>query len=272
MRSGLTGGVEETMRILIVDDERPARGELRFMLGQLASTADVLEARTAAEALALVAEGAAQQCPVDLIFLDINLPGGSGLGVAAELMEQPNPPLIVFATAYDAHALRAFELAAVDYLVKPISEQRLAHSIQRVRQLLGQKEQLAQQQQSMRSYLRSAPPGSTLQRLWLEQENGNGRLVAYAEILWITAEEKRVYAQTRGGERLEVRSTLKELEPRLAAHHFVRVHKAYLVNLEAVAEVVPWFSGAYLLRMNDAARSEIPLSRQYARVLKDLAG
>jgi DNA-binding LytR/AlgR family response regulator len=96
--------------------------------------------------------------------------------------------------------------------------------------------------------------------------------VAYTEILWIAAEEKRVFAQTRSGERLEVRSTLKELEPRLAAHHFVRVHKAYLVNLEAVVEVVPWFSGAYLLRMNDAAHSEIPLSRQYARVLKDLAG
>jgi DNA-binding LytR/AlgR family response regulator len=270
------------MRILIADDEKPARGELRFMLCQIEGGAEVLEARSGAEVLEILAAQA-----VDVIFLDIQMPGRSGLAVAAEIVEQPTAPLIVFATAYDVHAVRAFELEALDYIVKPFAEQRLAQTVVRVRQALAERELLAQRREAVRSYVRRAAQGTGaegdpagvraagaapggLPRLWAERENGNGVLLDYAAILWVEAEDKRVYVKTAGGERLEVRFTLRELEERLLPHHIVRTHKAFLVNLQHVAEVVPWFSGAYLLRLDDPERSELPLSRQYARVLREL--
>jgi DNA-binding LytR/AlgR family response regulator len=109
-----------------------------------------------------------------------------------------------------------------------------------------------------------------LPRLWAERANGNAVLVEYAAIVWVEADEKRVYVKTAGGDRLEVRATLRELEERLQPHHIVRTHKAFLVNLQHVVEVVPWVAaGTYLLRLDDG--SEAPLSRQYARVLKELS-
>jgi DNA-binding LytR/AlgR family response regulator len=276
------------MRILIVDDEKPARGELRYLLQQFESGADLLEARSADVAWELLGRER-----VDVVFLDIQMPGRSGLVLAAEIVELPDPPLIVFATAYDVHAVRAFELAALDYVVKPFSEPRLAQTIVRVRQALAQRDLLAQRRDAVRTYVRQAaaqaagaagaPDGAgmpanapqpaqpaPLPRLWVERENGNGVLVDYAAILWVEAEDKHVYVKTAAGERLAVRATLRELEERLLSHHIVRTHKAYLVNLQHVVEVVPWVAaGTYLLRLDDG--SEAPLSRQYARVLKQLS-
>jgi DNA-binding LytR/AlgR family response regulator len=252
--------------ILIADDEKPARGELRYMLGQLEAGATVLEARNGSEVFVHLAHGA-----VDVIFLDINMPGQSGLAVAAAILERPNPPLVVFATAYDAHAVRAFELAALDYIVKPFAEQRLAQSMVRIRQALAARDAHAERLGALRTYLQRAGVAADFTRLWCERANGNGVLVEYGDVLWVEAEEKRVYVQSRAGDRLEVRTTLKELEARLAPYHIVRVHKAYLVNLAHVREIVPWFSGAYLLRMDDDAGSEIPMSRQYAAQLKEMA-
>lgn len=255
------------MNILIADDEKPARGELLYMLKQLESAATCFEARTGHEALQRVSE-----TPIDVAFLDINMPGGNGLTIAAALLDRAEPPLVVFATAYDAHAVRAFELAALDYLVKPFTEVRLAQTMLRIRQALAQREAREERQTAMRHYVQRAlpPPGFT--KLWGERENKTAVLVDYQEILWIAAEEKKVYLQTAAGEQLTLRYTLRELEERLAQHHIVRIHKAYLVNLDHVAEVVPWFSGAYQLRMTDAARTELPLSRQYAREFKRITG
>jgi DNA-binding LytR/AlgR family response regulator len=255
------------MHILIADDEKPARAELRYMLQQLEADAIYSEARNGQEVLTLVA-----QQPVDVLFLDINMPGINGLSVATALLENPNPPLIIFATAYDAHAVRAFELAALDYIVKPFAEQRLAQTMQRIRKTLAEQEQLAQKQRALRTYLQGATGAPALAKLWAERANGTGVLLDYREILWIEAEEKKVYVQPVTGERLTLTYTLKELEERLTGHPILRVHKAYLVNLDHVLEVAPMFSGTFLLRMNDAPRTEIPMSRQYAKTLKALMG
>lgn len=257
------------MKILIVDDERPARGELIYMLRQIEAAADLVEARNGTEALAQMKRQRA-----DIVFLDIAMPGMNGLAVAAALLEDPDPPLIVFATAFDVHAVRAFELAALDYVVKPVSEQRLAQTMIRVRAALSGRETRRQQQESVRSYLQQTLPADTprLDKVWAERENETAVLVAYADILWVEADNKKTYVQTAQGERLSLRSTLKDLEDRLAAHHIVRVHKAYLANLDHIAEIVPWFSGTYVLRMDDTARTEIPLSRQFAKVLRDMSG
>jgi len=255
------------MHILIADDEVPARSELSYILETLAPEATLYQAANGQEALELV-----EQEPLDVVFMDINMPGLDGLEVAATIMEGPDPPLIVFATAYDEHALRAFELAALDYVLKPFDERRLARTMERVRQALKERAVLDRRQSAVRAYLGQARPSGGLCKLWGQRENENWVLVDYADILWVVAEAKKVYVQTVAGEKLRVRHTLKELEPRLEAHNFARVHKGYLVNLDHVAEVVPWFSGTYLIRMDDEERSQIPMSRRYAARLKKQTG
>jgi DNA-binding LytR/AlgR family response regulator len=255
------------MHILIVDDERPARSELRYILEKLAPKAVFHEATNGQEALDQFTRE-----PIDVAFLDINMPGMDGLEVAATILERPEPPLIVFATAYDEHALRAFELATLDYVVKPFDERRLERTVERIRQALDKRAVLAQRQAALRDYLRRALPSGGLAKLWGERENENRLLVDYADILWIVAEDKKVYMHTASGDKLLVHHTLKELEPRLKPHNFARVHRGYIVNLDHVAEVVPWFSGTYLIRMDDEERSEIPMSRRYGAQLKEETG
>ena len=255
------------MHILIADDETPARGELRYMLEMQAPEATFHEAANGEEALSLI-EGE----PIEVAFLDINMPDVDGLTAAATIMDGPDPPLVVFATAYDEHALQAFELAALDYVVKPFDERRLAQTMDRVRQALTERATLARRQATLREYLVKAAPTEGLTKLWGRRENENRVLVDYRDILWVEAGGKKVRLKTAAGENLLVCLTLKELEPRLKPHNFARVHKAYLVNLDHVAEVVPWFSGTYLVRMTDAARTQIPLSRRYAAQLKKTTG
>jgi DNA-binding LytR/AlgR family response regulator len=255
------------VNILIADDEAPARGELRYILETLVPEAVFFEARDGFETLDVVEEE-----PVEVVFLDINMPGMDGLAVAATIADIPQPPLIVFATAYNEHALRAIELAALDYVVKPFDERRLKLTMERIRHTLADRALLQARQASLREYLSQAAPPRELTKLWGERITGNRVLVDYADILWVESDEKDVYLQTRGEQKLRVRYTLKELESRLAAHNFARVHKAYLVNLDFVAEVAPWFSGAYTIRMQDAAHTEIPMSRRYAASIKKLTG
>lgn len=253
--------------ILIADDEKPARSELSYLIQQLLPDALLHEARNGSEALQL-----AVQVAFDVIFLDINMPGVSGLTVAAVLAEKPNPPLLVFATAYDAHAVRAFELAALDYIVKPFSEQRLAKTVERIRQQLDERAFAEKQQTHLRTYLQSVAPNKRVTKLWCQRENETIALIDFSNILWVEAQEKKVFGRTCDGELLQTPYTLSELEERLQEHRFMRVHKGYLVNLDHVTEVVPWFSGTYILRLDDSAHSEIPMSRQYAKEFKERVG
>ena len=253
------------MRVLITDDEAPARGELRFLLAQLEPELSFREARNGEEALLSLSQSAA-----DVVFLDIQMPGQNGLSVASSLLDLPDPPLIVFATAYDEHAVEAFELEALDYVLKPFSEKRLAQTLERIRQSLEDKALVREQQAVLRSFLQKEKV-KTLSKVWAELENENRILLDYAQIYWLEARDKRVYAQTFDGEYL-LRYTLKELEDLLLDHGFLRVHKARLVNLNHIAEVIPWFSGNYRLRMNNKLQTELDMSRRYAAQLKALTG
>lgn len=255
------------MNILITDDETPARSELRYILETFVPEACFFEATNGEQALAMVAGE-----PIEVVFLDINMPGLDGLEVAAMMLERPEPPLIVFATAYHEHALRAFELAALDYVVKPFDERRLTRTLTRVRQALTERVLLEQKQSTLREYLAGALPAGGLSKLWGQRKNENRVLVDYRDILWIMAEDKKVYMHTSAGEKLLVAHTLKELEPRLSPHSFARVHKAYIVNLDHVAEVVPWFSGTYAIHIDDDEHSQIPMSRGYAVKVKKMTG
>jgi DNA-binding LytR/AlgR family response regulator len=255
------------MRILIVDDEMPARSELRYVLESLVSEAVFCEAADGQQALDLL-----EQEPIDALFLDINMPGLDGLAVAATIMDGPQPPLIVFATAYDEHALRAFELSALDYVLKPFDERRLAHTVVRLRQALAERALLDQRQAALRNFLVGAVPAAGLTKLWAQRDNDRRVLLDYHTIMAVEAGEKRVYVLTAAGEKMAVHHTLKELEKRFRPHNFVQVHKGYLVNLDFVAEVQPWFSGTYVIRLTDPAGTRIPMSRRYAAQLKSATG
>lgn len=257
------------MKILIVDDERPARAELRYILEQLQADATIDEATTGEAALEAYDVAASHAAAFDVVILDINMPGMGGLAAAAELATRVPAPLIVFATAYDSHAVRAFELAALDYVVKPFAEARLAQTMVRVRARLAAGDTGARQRTALDAAQRLR---SGVNKLWAERADRTGVLVDFRDVMWIGAEGRQVTVQTVAGEQLALRQTLKELEEMLAGAHILRVHKAYLVNLDHVAEIVPWFSGAFLLRMRDDARTEIPMSRQYAREFKQLFG
>jgi DNA-binding LytR/AlgR family response regulator len=249
------------MTILIAEDEEHTRAELKYLLEELEPSATILESDDGLETITLVNNNA-----VDVLFLDINMPGESGLNVAATLMDKPNAPLIIFATAYSQHALKAFELAAVDYLVKPYREGRLGQTMDRVRHMLAQK-----QLEPAATYP-AEPATKQINKLWAVRDEEVGVLLDYKDILWFEADDKRVFVQSVNADKLLVRYTMRELEERLSPHHFARTHKSYLVNLEHVREIEPWFSGTYLLRLGDVAKSKVPLSRQFAKNLKDLMG
>lgn len=243
------------MRILLVEDEALTRAELRYVLLKLEPTLTLFEAGSAPAALTL-----AQAEAPHAALLDVTLPGSSGLELASDLLELNAPPLLVFTTAHRAHALAAFDLAAVDYLVKPYREARVAQTLGRL-------------------HAAKRPPASrpeqespALNRLWAARPGGGGILLDYAEVCWVEADGRAVYAQTQRGTRYALKERLRELETRLSPHGFVRTHKSYLVNLAHVTELEPWFSGAYLLRVADAKSSTVPLSRQYAKALRARTG
>ena len=242
------------MTFLIVDDETPAREELKYILESLDASLNLLEATDAPTALKQL-----DTHKVDVAFLDINMPGKSGLQLADDVLELEDAPLVIFATAYDEHAVKAFELAATDYLLKPFNEARVEASFHRIKENLKPQE---------------APPPDKVERslvpnkLWVERENENRFLLDFADIYWFSTEEKRTFVYSAKGKFL-VRYSLKELEEDLASHGFVRAHKTHLVNLHHIAELVPWLSGNYLIRMNDAEHTELTLSRRYAAQLKE---
>jgi two-component system response regulator LytT len=252
------------MHILIAEDETPARSELHYMISDLEPEATLYEAADGEEALRII-----EREPIELAFLDIHMPGLDGLAVAATIMEKPEPPLIVFATAYDEHALKAFELAAMDYVVKPFDERRLEQTIIRARHMLVERAALTQKQNSIRGYLQNT---SSLPRLWTQRSNGDWVLLDYSRVLWIVAEDRKVFIQSSPNGRLLTRQTLKDLEVRLTPHQFARVHKGYIVNLSHVSEVAPLFSGMFSIKMDDEAGTRIPLSRGYVAQFKKRTG
>lgn len=239
------------MRALVVDDEPLVRSELVYALGKVARDVEVSEAPDAIEALRELAAA-----HFDVVFLDINLPGLSGLEATRVINAMPAAPQVVFVTAHDTHAVDAFELAAFDYVVKPVSQDRLARTIERLRS-------------SRSSAAGVAPAQGTLARVALE-DGERTRLAKVAEIRYVQANGHVVTARLFDGD-LRWKGSLAEAAARLEPAGFLRVHRAYLVNPERVVEVEPFFGGSYLLRVDDktAAKSPSPAttSPQCARRL-----
>ncbi|MFD2025964.1 LytR/AlgR family response regulator transcription factor [Promicromonospora aerolata] len=267
-------------RALIVDDEAPARAELRYLLEELGQVQVVGEAANGEEALLLL-----RSLPYDLVLLDIRMPGGSGLEVAAALRDLPHPPQVIFTTAYPDHAVEAFDLAAADYLVKPFDSDRLCRAVARALEHSGADD--AQEGSAGSGGSAGAGPGSSsnggpagrrgdesagpepLARVPV-QRDGRTVLVDQSAIVYASAARGYSYLKL-ADERLLVTFSLNELERRLHGHFF-RSHRSYLVNLNHVRELVPDFKGALVVVMNDRQRSRVEVSRRQARELRRRLG
>ena len=242
-----------TLRTFIVDDEAPARRELRYLLEQIATVEVVGEAANGSAALKGIREARPR-----LVFLDIQMPGLSGLELAQFLCELPERPLLVFASAFDEYALQAFEVDAIDYLCKPLTLERVAKAVAKAAKAL----------------LPAAASPAPEARL---QPEPCRKIILYrGETIVPTAAERVIFASAGEGEvyvhavdgRYRTRCTLNELEHKLAAAGFVRTHRGFLVNINHVSEVIPWFNGSYKLIMDDSERSEVPVSRYNVKDLK----
>jgi DNA-binding LytR/AlgR family response regulator len=242
------------MKVLVVDDEPLVRSELVYALGRVAPDFSIVEAPDAVEALrALAGER------YDVAFLDINLPGLSGLEATKVIAALPTPPHVVFVTADGTRAVDAFELAAVDYVVKPVSEARLARTVGRLRAL-------------REGAVAGSPvaPAPSPSRVALE-DGDRTRLVKVADIRYVAANGHTVTARVFDGD-LRWKGSLAEAALRLEPAGFLRVHRAYLVNPERVVEVEPFFGGSYMLRVDDKSRSEVPISRNFLPAVRRSLG
>jgi len=249
------------LRVVIVDDEPLARARARRLLAEVGDVAVAGEAGSAAEARRVLAETSP-----DVLLLDIQMPGEDGFALLASLERRP---AVVFVTAYDQYAVRAFEENAVDYLLKPFRAERLAAALERARRALADPAELSRRLEELLGAL-GRPAGDTLERLTVRL--GNRQLILRAdEVLWFGAEEKLVFAATATG-RHYVSFTLDQLEKRLDPRRFARIHRGAIANLDHAAALRPGFAGTWRLQLRDAARTELPVSRSRARALRERLG
>jgi two-component system LytT family response regulator len=245
------------LRTLIVDDVKLARQRLRRLLAAHADIEVVGECADAASALAAIAEHAP-----DLVFLDIEMPEQDGFAVLAELPAQR--PAIVFVTAYDQHAVKAFEANALDYLLKPVEPARMAATLERVRARRAAGGGDARLDALLRALERDRYPV----RLAVRGNDGT-QLVRVAEIDWIEAAGN--YLCVRAGKQTHVlRETLTQMEAKLDPARFVRIHRSRIVNIDRIARLTPLFNGDHCVQLGDG--TELTLSRTYREALFRVIG
>ena len=250
-----------TLTAVVADDEQLARDELCFLLRQLSGIEVVGLAANGMEAL----DEIARHTP-DVAFLDVQMPGLTGFEVAQRLLQQGTGPGVIFVTAFDQRAIEAFEVNAVDYLLKPVDARRLETAVARARSRKGPAEPLAGQL-------------DRLVRLMASQKDRREQiavkvsdrfvLVQADDIIHASLVEDSINIVTSQVSGTSNDRTLDELHARLDQDVFWRVHRSHLVNINKVKEIVPWFSRNYILRMTDAKATEIPVSRSQTRRLRD---
>jgi two-component system, LytTR family, response regulator LytT len=239
------------MRVLAVDDELPALEDLVRLLEASPAVERVESAASAEEALVALGDGAA----IDAVFLDVRMPGLGGLELARVLRRFEHPPAIVFVSAFDDAAVGAFEVAAVDYLVKPVSRRRLDEAIERAARRAAPDEHAADDDDEM---------------LAVDALRGGGtRLLPRSTVLYLQAHGDYVRVASSEG-RFLVRARLSDLEERWAGHGFVRVHRGFVANLRRAVEVRPRLNGTAVLVMSDGA--EVPIARRQVGELRRKLG
>lgn len=255
------------LRILVADDERLARNELCFQLDRLDDVEVVDQAADGPRAVAL-----AEALHPDLVLLDIQMPGMTGFEVARRLLERGVGSRVVFVTAYDRYAIEAFEVSAVDYLLKPVDSARLAQSIERVRRLLAasaeQPDEAAANRELERIVQYVAERQHRRERLAIKA-GGRFLLVPADDVVYASLADEVVTIVTGTLSGTSNYRTLDELHSHLDPAAFWRVHRSHVVNINKIKEIVPWFSRNYILRMKDGKGTEIPVSRTQTKRLRE---
>ncbi len=260
----MNGAESEMLRAVVVDDEQLAREELCFLLEQIPGIEIVAQAEDGPEALRLIAEH-----NPDLVMLDVQMPGLTGFEVARRLLAGPSDSHLVFVTAYDRHAIEAFDVNAVDYLLKPVEVTRLTTAIDKVRR-------------RMQAHRGPGNGPSNLDRVLQLLGERQGRreqlavkvadrflLIHADEVVHASVEDDVITVVTNSLSGTSNYRTLDELQARLDPEVFWRVHRSHLVNINKIREIVPWFSRNFILKMKDAKGSEIPVSRSQTKRLRE---
>jgi len=255
----------EPLRTIVVDDEQLAREELCFLLGSVGGVEIVGQAANGVEALKMVDEFAP-----DLVLLDVQMPGLTGFEVARRLLGAGADSAVVFVTAYDRHAIEAFDVNAVDYLLKPVESGRLETAIDRVRRRMQSEKAAARSGPADMDRLLQMIEGRSSRREQLAVKVGDRFLLIQAEdVVHASVEDEVITVATTSLSGTSNYRTLDELQARLDPGVFWRVHRAHLVNINKIREIVPWFSRNYILKMKDARGTEIPVSRSQTRRLRE---
>lgn len=254
---------------LIVDDEQLARDELAFLLKSVDDVEIVAQGKNGVEAVNLIKEH-----EPDLVFLDVQMPGLDGFGVIKKLVAQKVPmPQIVFATAFDQYAVKAFEVNALDYILKPFDKKRIAQTVQKaIKNIKDQEEEAppdtASRLESVIKLLESKQPQPRAKVLI--RAAGRMILVDQRDICYASIEDGVITVYTSSIEGESNCRTLEELADSLDANLFWRAHRSFLVNINRIKEVVPWFKSSYQLRMDDKKQAEVPVSRAQTKRLREL--
>jgi len=250
------------LRAVVADDEQPAREELCFLLGQIENVKVVGQADNGVSALEVI--GALEP---EVAFLDIQMPGLTGFEVASLLMQSGQAaPWVVFVTAYDQYAIDAFEVNAVDYLLKPVEQRRLDQAIEKVRRRLS----LGQSRDDRIDRLVRLMADRHHRRDQLALKVGDRFLLVQADdVIHASVDGDTIVVTTAQLAGTSNYRTLDELQARLDPELFWRVHRSHLVNISKIKEIVPWFSRNYMLRMKDGKGTEIPVSRSQTKRLRD---
>jgi two-component system, LytTR family, response regulator LytT len=248
-----------TLGAIIVDDEQLARDELSFLLKSFPDVEVIGTGKNGLEALRLI-----EKLEPDLAFLDVQMPGLDGLGVIRKAREMGlNLPHFVLATAFDQYAVQAFRLEALDYLLKPIEKDRLAETIDRIRRDLEARQKPEAPE--------APPPRGGPQRIKLLVKSGaRSFIVDSQDLVYATIDNGLITMVTTSLEGQSNYHTLEELQSNLDPDAFWRVHRSYLVNINRIKEVIPWFKSSYQIRMDDKKQTEIPVSRVQTKRLRAL--
>jgi two-component system LytT family response regulator/two-component system response regulator LytT len=255
----------ETLRMIVVDDEQLARDELCFLLGQVSGVEVIAQAGNGIEALRVIEEHAP-----DVVTLDVQMPGLTGFEVARRLVRNGIDSHIVFVTAYDQHAIEAFEVNAVDYLLKPVEPGRLATAIERVRRRMQSDRAAPKPRADDLEKLLQMLADRQERREQLAVKVGDRFLLIQAdEVVHASVEDDVITVVTNSLSGTSNYRTLDELQTRLDPAVFWRVHRSHLVNINKIKEIVPWFSRNFMLRMKDGKGTEIPVSRSQTKRLRE---
>ena len=255
------------LRAVLVDDEQLARDELGYLLGQVGGVEVIGQAGNGVEALSTI-----DRLQPDVVFLDVQMPGLTGFEVARRMLDNHAASHIIFVTAFDRHAIEAFEVNAVDYLLKPVDPNRLEVAVDRARRRMT----------TVRLAETSGYDNEQLEKivqLVTERQSRRERLaikvgerfllVQSEEIIYASLVDESITVVTNQHAGTSNYRTLDELQARLDPSVFWRVHRSHLVNINKIKEIVPWFSRNYILRMKDAKSTEIPVSRSQTKRLRE---